>query len=893
MAAEDNSGAKPAGPVVLRIKLRYENIDAMVQRFAPNVGKSGLFLPTKSIQPIGTEVKFELRLANDTPALVGIGKVKHVKPPDPANPKAAFGMAIELMRVSREGREVIIRMIERRRAMGLPDVAIPLPEDTETARRAEVETQPRAETSGIVRDAMQQFASAPVSEAVVTAPPSGPIAVAKEPSRPTPTAVPLMTSARDSGPISREASKSVPVLAPEAARAKRPRISDLIAKASELSGPLASVQVPGLDEHVDVDAVLARARVLAAGTDLETELANLRESSAAPVEISIDAASAELAKQLGGVAITKRDKSARWAPPPAIETKPSPPPQPEDFAHKTRAETEASAASVIAAVIDKAVEAAPPPDPARASIVEPAHEEPPPPEPVEEPVVAAPEPQMLIDDNADPSSFERAFSEAERLNTGDLERIDDDDFDGEDRGESTQIGAMPVDPNAFGAHGYSTMPDGGQGEELAEKLDRHLDEAEAEANADVSQGFQAEYPYAQEPPQEQAGDDEEVSDIDVLAEADEGDADLLTSDGEGDASREAPAYQDPVPAAYEEPVPEAIDARPMHVADSLANVELPDDISPDQLPPPDEFDAEAAAEFDRESAREFDRELRRESQGGMEAQEEPQDYGQQPQDYGQQAQDYQDRPSVSDFAARLDLGDDDPPDEPIAPPPVAYPRARRPSTDYPDPPSSSYTFAEQFPEAAIHPASSTLDRALDSAGEGEEFDEPHSYSSSPQHHQAAPRQAPPQPMHYEPPTAQPQAFEEPPKRPTAEDLEDALQALDVDLGDVNDRAVRRPGPTGQRPLPGLPIHRSTGPVPVTPKAPTGPVPVAPKVATGPVRTVAHTVKRAQTKPPTTPPPPPAAAFRKTPTQQVPVTPPQPSKRAPTDDGIVIDFDEDE
>jgi hypothetical protein len=137
-------------------------------------------------------------------------------------------------------------------------------------------------------------------------------------------------------------------------------------------------------------------------------------------------------------------------------------------------------------------------------------------------------------------------------------------------------------------------------------------------------------------------------------------------------------------------------------------------------------------------------------------------------------------------------------------------------------------------------------------------------------------------MHYEAPTAQPQAFE-PPKRPTAEDLEDALQALDVDLGDVNDRAVRRPGPTGQRPLPGLPIHRPT----------TGPVPVAPKAPTGPVRTVAHTVKRAQTKPPTTPPPPPAAAFRKTPTQQVPVTPPQPSKRAPTDDGIVIDFDDDE
>src|SRR5688572_15884016 len=129
MAPDDNSGAKPAGPVVLRIKLRYDDIEAMVQRFASNVGKSGMFLPTKSMQPIGTEVKFELRLANDTPVLVGLGRVKQVLPHDPDRPKAAFGMAIELMRVSREGRDVIIKMIERRKQLGLPEVAIPVPDD--------------------------------------------------------------------------------------------------------------------------------------------------------------------------------------------------------------------------------------------------------------------------------------------------------------------------------------------------------------------------------------------------------------------------------------------------------------------------------------------------------------------------------------------------------------------------------------------------------------------------------------------------------------------------------------------------------------------------------------------------------------------------------------------
>src|SRR5437667_11463286 len=114
MPADEPSGARP-GPVVLRIKLRYDDVDAMVARFAPNVGKSGLFLPTKSLQPVGAEVKFELRITDDTPVLVGLGRVKATRAPDPAAPKAAFGMAIELMRVTRESREVILRMLERRR----------------------------------------------------------------------------------------------------------------------------------------------------------------------------------------------------------------------------------------------------------------------------------------------------------------------------------------------------------------------------------------------------------------------------------------------------------------------------------------------------------------------------------------------------------------------------------------------------------------------------------------------------------------------------------------------------------------------------------------------------------------------------------------------------------
>ncbi|HEY5945998.1 MAG TPA: hypothetical protein VIV40_10935, partial [Kofleriaceae bacterium] len=307
---------------------------------------------------------------------------------------------------------------------------------------------------------------------------------------------------------------------------------------------------------------------------------------------------------------------------------------------------------------------------------------------------------------------------------------------------------------------------------------------------------------------------------------------------------------------------------------------------------------------------------------------------------------------VDDFAARLDLGDDDEPppsddidrddarafdretgssrdlaaripEPPLVPPaddyhepPVGYgyQRARRASSE-----PSDYTVAENMPQAAPHFAPNDA---------GEDFDEPHSYAPEPAHESApiASLARGPDPRllkHGRATTA------------STEDLEDALAALDVGGIDLEQRRrARRPTPSSSsspRPLPGLPIERPvTGPVPITPSRTTGASPVAPP--TNPPR-VAHTVPRSavrttgqhsvqptgpqplasppdpRAKAPTgqqrtgaKPPPIPAAARRpmtqqvqivKPPTQPPPVVQP-PIQRATTDDeGVLIDFDEDE
>ncbi|HEX4456210.1 MAG TPA: hypothetical protein VH143_35355 [Kofleriaceae bacterium] len=564
MAPADSSGAKP-GPVALRIKLRYDDVDAMVQRFAGNVGRSGLFLPTRAMHPVGTEVKFELRIANDTPVLVGLGKVKAARPPDPDNPKAAFGLAIELMRVTRDGREIIIRMLERRRQLALPEVAIPLPEDVEAARRMDVDTQPGVPQPVPRQDSQPVIDSAPakletVTQVTAPVPEVTPTpAPAPIPMRPTPPPE-LLTSPRPAaGPVAtaRRTSRIVvaPVLAPERVRAKRPELADLVAKAAELSGPVAALD---LDEpDVDIGKAIARARALAGG-DLDSELDALREASAAPRVVDVEAASAELARQLGGVAIAKQDRSARWAPPPPVEVRAPRAVVPEPAVVET-APIPLTTSEIE--IVDEAPRRLPTADPGELPEAAGADEhivaaaaayEPPSPVGLDVPTVipgvVTPVPTTTQVDVEDSEllSFERAL-DAARVHTGvsapapavsgddEIPELDSGDLVDELPGEHTQIGAVSPYGEAVeeppAPAGYAPF--------------EH--EHPSTAGADIP-------------------DDEVIDDVDVLAEADAYDDDLLAADGERDSSAFSAVAPDAEPAHDYDPMLTPPPVEPPHVA---------------------------------------------------------------------------------------------------------------------------------------------------------------------------------------------------------------------------------------------------------------------------------------------------------------------------------------
>ena len=105
----------PSLPLV-RIYLRYPDVDAFVLRFAPNVTRGGVFLASRKPRPVGEVVRFEISLAQGPPLLWGTGRVTWVREFNPAEPHRAHGMGVQFTFVDPECRSLLDRLLAAKSA---------------------------------------------------------------------------------------------------------------------------------------------------------------------------------------------------------------------------------------------------------------------------------------------------------------------------------------------------------------------------------------------------------------------------------------------------------------------------------------------------------------------------------------------------------------------------------------------------------------------------------------------------------------------------------------------------------------------------------------------------------------------------------------------------------
>lgn len=110
----------------LRLRLPYDSVAAFVDAYAPFVARAGMFLPTSQARDAGSHVRFEIRLANDAPVLVGEGVVRWVRAAS-TSPPLPGGMGVQFSRMTRESRDLVMRLLSKRQENAYSDDEYGLP----------------------------------------------------------------------------------------------------------------------------------------------------------------------------------------------------------------------------------------------------------------------------------------------------------------------------------------------------------------------------------------------------------------------------------------------------------------------------------------------------------------------------------------------------------------------------------------------------------------------------------------------------------------------------------------------------------------------------------------------------------------------------------------------
>lgn len=92
---------------MIKATLKYTNQQAFIEGIAPLISRAGLFIRTRSTRPIGTEVHFEFRLADDSQVYIGEGVVRKEIPFVGGPSSQMSGMLISLNRINRPFKEVV------------------------------------------------------------------------------------------------------------------------------------------------------------------------------------------------------------------------------------------------------------------------------------------------------------------------------------------------------------------------------------------------------------------------------------------------------------------------------------------------------------------------------------------------------------------------------------------------------------------------------------------------------------------------------------------------------------------------------------------------------------------------------------------------------------------
>jgi uncharacterized protein (TIGR02266 family) len=123
----DNRKTKRS-PVTLRIKFKSANLEQFIERYAVDVSQGGIFIRTKEPLPVGTTMRFEFQLRDESPLITGEGTVVWIREQNASQAGVAPGMGVRFDRLTESSQSVLDEILAYKASRGANGVATPVGE---------------------------------------------------------------------------------------------------------------------------------------------------------------------------------------------------------------------------------------------------------------------------------------------------------------------------------------------------------------------------------------------------------------------------------------------------------------------------------------------------------------------------------------------------------------------------------------------------------------------------------------------------------------------------------------------------------------------------------------------------------------------------------------------
>ena len=104
-------------PVSLKVRFKSATVDEFVEHYSRDISHGGLFIKSKQPMAIGTLLKFELQLKDESKLIQGVGRVVWKRDAsDTATDENPAGMGIKFIKMDPESRAIVEKMVDQRGA---------------------------------------------------------------------------------------------------------------------------------------------------------------------------------------------------------------------------------------------------------------------------------------------------------------------------------------------------------------------------------------------------------------------------------------------------------------------------------------------------------------------------------------------------------------------------------------------------------------------------------------------------------------------------------------------------------------------------------------------------------------------------------------------------------